>query len=241
MNGDGTVIDSTQSFVLVVEDGISAGSLSNDYIDSIEAVIALLEAQKRKYEQAEAARVAAESGRASAESGRVAETARADAERLRASSEGERNAAESSRASEEAKRAQAESVRASAESARASAESKRAEACRSREPRLSPNAHRPSRRASKPGDEDVVRVVASKRRAGSLRGGDRCGCCRSRSGRLLRRGAIPPRNYVLPKRRSGRRRSLAGRRLNQRERAGRIEARGGGGLPRVCRVSPRVG
>lgn len=140
LNGDGTVIDSTQSFVLVVEDGISAGSLSNDYIDSIEAVIALLEAQKRKYEQAEAARVAAESGRVSAESGRAsaesgrvaAETARADAERLRASSEGERNAAESSRASEEAKRAQAESVRASAESARASAESKRAEAEKSR-------------------------------------------------------------------------------------------------------------
>lgn len=137
---DGKLVDSTQSFVLVVEDGTHTGGLSTDYVDRIETMVALLEAQKQKYAAAEALRVTGESGRVSAEDSRakaeqsrkqaetgrkVNEDARADAEDSRADAEARRVAAEESRVKAEGGRSSAEDARKTAEAGRKSAESAR--------------------------------------------------------------------------------------------------------------------
>ena len=134
-------IDTTQSFEIIVEAGVDGGDLSSsDYIGDIDAILRLLENQRRAYDAAEEDRAEAEEGRVEAESGRVeAEEARVEAENARAeadktwtaneetrkSNEGARVTAEEGRASAEAQRVENEQERQTAESARASAESQR--------------------------------------------------------------------------------------------------------------------
>ena len=134
-------IDTTQSFEIIVEAGVDGGDLSSsDYIGDIDAILRLLENQRRAYDAAEEDRAEAEEGRVEAESGRVeAEEARVEAENARAeadktwtaneetrkSNEAARVTAEEGRASAEAQRVENEQERQSAESARASAESQR--------------------------------------------------------------------------------------------------------------------
>ena len=134
-DGDGERVDSTQSFVIVVERGV--GDIeSTDYINGVDAIIRLLEAQRQAFDEAEDARVEAEKGRAaaevaraSAEEGRVsAESARKEAETARAAAEGQRASSEAARESSETERRAAESERKTAEEARASAETSREEA-----------------------------------------------------------------------------------------------------------------
>ena len=119
LNADGTLVDSTQSFALVVQDGTGTGGVSSDYISDISTLMALLEAQKQKYATAEAAREEAEGARATAEG------TREDAEAIRDASEGERVANEEARQSAESARSEAESARADAETARVAAEAQR--------------------------------------------------------------------------------------------------------------------
>lgn len=139
---DGERVDSTQSFVIVVERGV--GDIeSTDYINEVDAIIRLLEAQRQAYDaaeqlraQAEAARAAAEKERASAEAARAkaetdrdaAEDERTEAEGLRATAEEGRTAAESARAKAETGRAKAEGLRGTAEDERIEAEKVRAAA-----------------------------------------------------------------------------------------------------------------
>ena len=134
-------IDTTQSFEIIVEPGASGGDISSsDYIGEIDALLRLMENQRREYDAAEDARAEAEDGRVTAEQGRVeAENARVEAENARAeadktwnaneetrkANEAARVAAEQGRASAEAQRVENEQERQSAESARASAESQR--------------------------------------------------------------------------------------------------------------------
>ena len=173
---DGTLVDSTQSFVLVVEDGTHAGGLSTDYVDSIETMVALLEAQKQKYAAAEALRVKSEDGRVTAEMARAeAEDSRADAESKRVeaedgrrSAESDRVAAETARADAETKRATAEDARADAESKRVNAESARAEAENARKDAETARATAEDARAdaeTKRADTEAKRVTAEDARA----------------------------------------------------------------------------
>ena len=134
-------IDTTQSFEIIVEPGASGGDISSsDYIGEIDALLRLMENQRREYDAAEDARAEAEDGRVTAEQGRVeAENARVEAENARAeadktwnaneetrkANEAARVAAEQGRASAEEQRVENEQERQSAESARASAESQR--------------------------------------------------------------------------------------------------------------------
>ncbi len=139
---DGERVDSTQSFVIVVERGV--GDIeSTDYINEVDAIIRLLEAQRQAYDaaeqlraQAEAARAEAEKARAAAEGERAdaegardtAEDARIEAEKARAAAEALRDTAEQERVSAEGQRDTAEGQRATAEGLRATAEDARAEA-----------------------------------------------------------------------------------------------------------------
>ena len=129
VDGDGN-IDTTQSFTIIVEPGASGGDISSsDYIGEIDAVLRLMEAQKRAYEQAEQGRVEAENGRVEAENGRVAaEQARVEAENARAANDSKWNDAEEARASAESERVKAEDARKAAETARATAEDARSDA-----------------------------------------------------------------------------------------------------------------
>lgn len=147
LDEDGEKVDSTQSFVIVVERGV--GDIeSTDYINEVDAILRLLEAQRQAYDAAEALRAAAESARATAEDGREAaeddreeaeglrasaESGRATAEQLRAKAEGDRDEAEAERAGAEEERAEAEAARATAEGAREEAEELRASAEDARE------------------------------------------------------------------------------------------------------------
>lgn len=136
VNADGTLVDSTQSFALVVQDGTGTGGVSSDYISDINQLMALLEAQRQRYDEAERARATAEEDRVLTEADRAiaedarakAEAARVDAERARAAAEGKRAGAEAKRGEEEAARSVAEAQRASDEEARATAEGQRAKA-----------------------------------------------------------------------------------------------------------------
>lgn len=130
-------IDTTQSFEIIVEPGAGGGDLSSsDYIGEIDALLRLMENQRRQYAAAEEDRAEAEDGRVEAESGRVeAENARVEAENARAAADKTWNANEETRKSNEAVRVKAEQERATAEAqrveneaARQSAESARAEA-----------------------------------------------------------------------------------------------------------------
>ena len=84
--------------------------------------LTILDAQLKKYTEAEAARAKAEESRANAEK------SRASAENSRVSAESSRVSAESSRVSAESSRVSAESSRASAENSRVKAESSREQA-----------------------------------------------------------------------------------------------------------------
>ena len=126
IDGEGH-IDTTQSFEIIVEPGVDGGDLSSsDYIGDIDAILRLLEAQRRSYEEAEQGRATAEDGRVEAEQGRVeAEAARVAAEAQRAENDKTWNANEETRKANEASRVEAEAARAAAEEARASAEADR--------------------------------------------------------------------------------------------------------------------
>lgn len=126
IDGDGH-IDTTQSFEIIVEPGVDGGDLSSsDYIGDIDAILRLLEAQRRSYEEAEQGRATAEEGRVEAEQGRVEdEAARVEAENRRAENDKTWNANEETRKANEAARVEAEAARAAAEAQRASAESGR--------------------------------------------------------------------------------------------------------------------
>ena len=123
-------IDTTQSFEIIVEAGVDGGDLSSsDYIGDIDAILRLLENQRRAYDAAEEDRAEAEDGRVEAESGRVeAENARVEAENARAEADKTWNANEETRKSNEAARVKAEQERATAEGLRAEAETARATA-----------------------------------------------------------------------------------------------------------------
>lgn len=165
---DGERVDSTQSFVIVVERGV--GDIeSTDYINEVDAIIRLLEAQRQAYDaaeqlraQAEAARAAAEKERASAEAARAkAETDRDAAEGKRTEAEGLRATAEDGRAAAESARAEAETGRAKAEGLRGTAEDERIEAEKAR-------AAAEGERADAEGARDTAedaRIEAEKARA----------------------------------------------------------------------------
>ena len=123
-------IDTTQSFEIIVEAGVDGGDLSSsDYIGDIDAILRLLENQRRAYDAAEEDRAEAEEGRVEAESGRVeAEEARVEAENARAEADKTWTANEETRKSNEAARVKAEQERATAEGLRAEAETARATA-----------------------------------------------------------------------------------------------------------------
>lgn len=123
-------IDTTQSFEIIVEPGASGGDLSSsDYIGEIDALLRLMENQRRQYEEAEEGRAEAEEGRVEAEEARVdAESARVDAENSRVEDYKAWSADEETRKANEAARVKAETARATAESQRASAETSRAAA-----------------------------------------------------------------------------------------------------------------
>lgn len=129
IDGEGH-IDTTQSFEIIVEPGVDGGDLSSsDYIGDIDAILRLLEAQRRSYEEAEQGRATAEEGRVEAESGRVAaEAARVEAENARAKADETWNANEETRKTNEAARVKAEQQRAEAESGRVEAEGARVSA-----------------------------------------------------------------------------------------------------------------
>lgn len=128
--GEDGGIDTTQSFEIIVEPGVDGGDLSSsDYIGDIDAILRLLEAQKRSYDAAESGRATAEEGRVEAESGRVsAEAARVEAEAARAKADETWNANEETRKANEAARVKAEQQRAQAESGRVEAEGARVSA-----------------------------------------------------------------------------------------------------------------
>lgn len=128
--GEDGGIDTTQSFEIIVEPGVDGGDLSSsDYIGDIDAILRLLEAQKRSYDAAESGRATAEEGRVEAESGRVAaEAARVEAENARAKADETWNANEETRKANEAARVKAEQQRAQAESGRVEAEGARVSA-----------------------------------------------------------------------------------------------------------------
>ena len=128
--GEDGGIDTTQSFEIIVEPGVDGGDLSSsDYIGDIDAILRLLEAQKRSYDAAESGRATAEEGRVEAESGRgAAEAARVEAENARAKADETWNANEETRKANEAARVKAEQQRAEAESARVEAEGARVSA-----------------------------------------------------------------------------------------------------------------
>ena len=123
-------IDTTQSFEIIVEPGAGGGDISSsDYIGEIDALLRLMENQRRQYAAAEEDRVEAEDGRVEAESGRVeAENARVEAEEARAEADKTWNANEETRKSNEAARVKAEQERATAEGLRDDAETARATA-----------------------------------------------------------------------------------------------------------------
>lgn len=152
LNEDGTVIDSTQSFVLVIEEGTGSASVSKDYISDIDTLIALIEQQRERYDAAERLRADAETKRVTAEDGRAsAETARADAESARSRAEQGRAEAEDARVAAEGERADAESARASAETERAEAERGRVDAESAREGAEQARAEAESARAEAEG------------------------------------------------------------------------------------------
>ena len=128
--GEDGGIDTTQSFEIIVEPGVDGGDLSSsDYIGDIDAILRLLEAQKRSYDAAESGRATAEEGRVEAESGRVAaEAARVEAEAARAKADETWTANEETRKTNEAARVKAEQQRAQAESGRVEAEGARVSA-----------------------------------------------------------------------------------------------------------------
>ena len=123
-------IDTTQSFEIIVEPGAGGGDLSSsDYIGEIDALLRLMENQRRQYAAAEEDRAEAEDGRVEAESGRVeAENARVEAENARAEADKTWSANEETRKSNEAARVKAEQERATAEGLRDDAETARATA-----------------------------------------------------------------------------------------------------------------
>ena len=147
-DADGNKVDSTQSFVIVVERGV--GDIgSTDYINEVDAIIRLLESQRQAYEEAEAARASAEKARAAAEKSRESsESQRASAESARRSAEEERARDEETRRSDESGRVKAESARSAAEGEREKAEDSRASAERLRAESEKRRASAESARAS---------------------------------------------------------------------------------------------
>lgn len=160
-DADGNKVDSTQSFVIVVERGV--GDIgSTDYINEVDAIIRLLESQRQAYDEAEAARAAAETARA------AAEKSRESAESQRASAESARNAAEEERARDEETRRTDESGRVKAESARSAAEDEREKAEDSRASAEQLRAEAEKRRASDESSRtsaEGARAAAEKARA----------------------------------------------------------------------------
>lgn len=167
-DADGNKVDSTQSFVIVVERGV--GDIgSTDYINEVDAIIRLLESQRQAYEEAEAARASAEKARAAAEKSRESsESQRASAESARRSAEEERARDEETRRSDESGRVRAESARSAAEGEREKAEGSRASAERlraeSERERASAESARTSSESSRTSAEGA-RAAAEKARA----------------------------------------------------------------------------
>ena len=124
--GPGEQVESTEAFVIDVQEAIS-GYLPSYYLNDVDAAIARLTETDEDASRNEEARVSAESARTEAEeTRRTAETARKSAETKRANAESARESAEAARAEAEAGRAQAEDGRVAAETARATAEAARA-------------------------------------------------------------------------------------------------------------------